>query len=989
MAYTVSSGQILTGIELTSNTMEILGGGIAQDTVINSAGDLKVLSGGSAGRTVVNAEGSLVIETGGTATDVVWTPCVGTVSIAPGAQVSFASQLTGVYLGQNDTLLAHSAIMIGRQVTGSMYVADGGIASSTAVDGVLEVARGGFAKDTTVTNQGALLVGSGGVASKAEISSKAEAVVHTGGKLYDSEVNNASLAVFMGYTENTTLNGSVMQVALWSDAKNITVNADAELVVFNNAYAENITVNSDGLAGCYGNALLNYVTVKKNGELAVTSGGISNNVVVESAGLLNITGQANNTYLKSGANCTLYSGLHTGTLMIEKGASFMALYGTIEFSIFDRTSQSGYLINDVSQITGLPNFTIQVAKDQLSGTYKLAQGASNFAYNITLHNGVNNLGTLRVNGADTALNGKVYSLDQAGGNLTLTVIQQDIDLVPYTPKGWSDKIVIAANSTDRTDASEITTEDNVFISWAALNNGTVNIANTFSTQLYIDGELFNTWNSNGLQAGYYTGITGCNIGKLSAGVHTVKLVTDSANSVGEVNYNNNTYTRKFIVNAPGNTIPLVTGNVSCQIKDGAFTVDWADVTCPDFAGYQIRFVNPASKAEDSIFVSESSCTQILPSTASGTLFFQIRTVLNSGQCSGWSDKYELEVLPGSAPVFTADTGALGNKQSTMVLSSDNFRHFWSRTTADGKLDLFSTPGGAFQVKAYCNNAPENIMSWSTVVNGRSETELISTANGTLDVFFANAGGTWSGDFAASHQGNSGGWEGTGEKVLLEGKNRLSDIFKGSADSNILLLTDDANGDALFLEDIYSVLGDQARLSQVKEIMAGAGNDIIDLTGKQFAYAGENLTVYGGHGNDTIWANSGTNMLYGDSGDDRLVGAALSDTIVGGSGNDSMHGGGGSDIFTFGGNWGHDFVQQLSGGTIILWFETGSLNFWNSSTLTYSDGVNSVTVAGVAAENISIFFGDQLGAESFAAFKSISAFADSVSGRVFEENPLLA
>ena len=36
-------------------------------------------------------------------------------------------------------------------------------------------------------------------------------------------------------------------------------------------------------------------------------------------------------------------------------------------------------------------------------------------------------------------------------------------------------------------------------------------------------------------------------------------------------------------------------------------------------------------------------------------------------------------------------------------------------------------------------------------------------------------------------------------------------------------------------------------------------------------------------------------------------------------------GGGNDIFCFGGNWGNDTVEQLAGGKITLWFESGSEN----------------------------------------------------------------
>ena len=232
--------------------------------------------------------------------------------------------------------------------------------------------------------------------------------------------------------------------------------------------------------------------------------------------------------------------------------------------------------------------------------------------------------------------------------------------------------------------------------------------------------------------------------------------------------------------------------------------------------------------------------------------------------------------------------------------------------------------------------------------------------------------TWNSGFVAQHLGNSN-WQGTGESVILEGKNQIADTFAGSSDANVLILTDDACGDALFIDDIYTALGEQVRVSRIDEIRAGAGDDVIDMTSQKFAYNGKLTTIYGGDGNDTIWANGGSNLLFGDAGDDRLVGADGNDIITGGAGNDSMHGGGGNDIFCFGGNWGNDTVEQLSDGSVTLHFETGSEANWNAATLTYTDGANSVKVSGVT--DVKLVFGGTAPVEG--------AFLDAASEKIFE------
>ena len=223
------------------------------------------------------------------------------------------------------------------------------------------------------------------------------------------------------------------------------------------------------------------------------------------------------------------------------------------------------------------------------------------------------------------------------------------------------------------------------------------------------------------------------------------------------------------------------------------------------------------------------------------------------------------------------------------------------------------------------------------------------------------------------------------------------------------MTDDENGDALFLDDIYSVfpegLDAQSRIAMIGDISGGAGDDIIDLTSQRFDYIGGGMTVRGGLGDDVIWANTicedhiiwadqRYNWLFGDEGDDRIVGAGSNDVIAGGIGNDSMHGGGGDDIFTFGGNWGNDIVEQLPDGKVTLWFQDGDLSKWDEKTLTYTDGNNSVKVNGVGLDDISLKFSygnmhpelafDDQGNVHYGYLAGIGAFDDYVSRKIFDE-----
>ena len=324
-------------------------------------------------------------------------------------------------------------------------------------------------------------------------------------------------------------------------------------------------------------------------------------------------------------------------------------------------------------------------------------------------------------------------------------------------------------------------------------------------------------------------------------------------------------------------------------------------------------------------------------------------------------------------------------------STDDFATVMQVAPGTSALDSYGLPTGTYQWRVCSAENGEWVAgnSFSADAAGTAPRLLQSDADGDIDVFFARASGTWNASYYAQHQGSLDGWTGTVETVELAGKNRIADIFAGSDDANVLLLTDDANGDALFVDDIYSALPGSvaeqgARVAQINEIRAGAGDDIVDLTSQRFEYSGDGMTIRGGLGNDTIWANKGGNMLFGDAGNDRLVGASGNDVLVGGSGNDSMNGGGGSDIFAFGENWGKDTVEQLADGEVTLWFASGDISKWNADTLTYADGENSVKVSGVTADKVSLKFGND-GSEQYGTLSASGAFAENTSEKIFEEN----
>ena len=448
--------------------------------------------------------------------------------------------------------------------------------------------------------------------------------------------------------------------------------------------------------------------------------------------------------------------------------------------------------------------------------------------------------------------------------------------------------------------------------------------------------------------------------------------------------------RSFEVSNIDKVAPGVPAGFTESVDKRNAVLDWnnaSDSGIAGVSGYEVRYGLSADLSGNGEFVADSKLS--LQQLQFTTYFYQVRTVDNAGNRSAWSPVRKFDVIPDSPQNLQSSADGLswdaipGVSGYAVEYSQDNFASFIRVETHTNKIDTFSLPAGTYQwrVRAIDGELASNGNAVTSEYSAGASF-VVSNEDGNMDMFFANVSGVWEEGYSAEHWGNKQ-WSGTNEQLTLAGKNKLANVWRGSSDANVLLMSDSSNGDALFMDDIYSALGSQARVAGIDEIRAGAGDDIIDMTSQRFDYSGDGIWIYGGDGNDTVWANKGSNIIFGDAGNDRVIGGSGDDVIAGGSGSDSMHGGGGNDIFVFGGNWGKDTVEQLENGNITLWFEEGSLDCWNAETLTYTDGNNRVQVIGVDSEKISLKFGSDDSAE-YEELVSHNAFADAVSGKVFED-----
>ncbi|MDX6290478.1 MAG: hypothetical protein QOH42_2277 [Blastocatellia bacterium] len=151
------------------------------------------------------------------------------------------------------------------------------------------------------------------------------------------------------------------------------------------------------------------------------------------------------------------------------------------------------------------------------------------------------------------------------------------NLTPYQPSGWSDKIVVSKVTGTNTDSTPLTTSDTLYIDWAVINNGTGATAVDFFTKLYVDGVEKASWVSNPpLNSNFYAFVSDYSLGSLSAGSHTLKIVTDTSGVITESNEADNEYSRVITISsaAAPPTVRLTSTNfpVTENIAAGYVTV---------------------------------------------------------------------------------------------------------------------------------------------------------------------------------------------------------------------------------------------------------------------------------------------------------------------------------------------------------------------------------------------------------------------------------
>ncbi len=964
---TVHSGTTARKITLyDKGVLLVFSGGTATSNSINaSSGGIHVFSGGIAEYTMVSGSAALLVS-GGTAAGT--TVLSGGKAIVSGGTATETTLVSGGIMHVSEGGTATETTLVSG---GIMHVSEGGTATNTHNSGTLFVFSGGSAVLTTLDSGGKLYVSKGGAVASTVISSGTAYV--SNGTLADSvQVIQGQLRISSGGTANNVLLFSGGLLAVGSDGtatvlfnpwqgkdrvssgigasvtylerdanvyygcgsglisktdilKSETFAAGNSAIVYSGGLAESLTLGENCAIVLSGGSADG--TTLKKGTMHVSSGGIVNSTTVVSSGMICVSsgGTATATVV-SGGTMYVSSGGTAKTALVSGGGLYISEEGRVDKTVVD--------LNGTLHISGggtAAATTVSRGKMVVDGT---ADGATivssgvcavndgGLADDVTIDSG----GTLSLLAGGTA--GHIAVLDK--GRLAVS-------------GGVANSVTVGKNGS-------------AFI----FSNGSVNGVSVTSLGRMVVS-------NGGKVTGQMTFETGAGVSAFSSAILDFDLTRTRAGVTAIVN------DLSILQGTPLFTL-TVSGNEANRIyklADGAAafngTISVTNAAGDDLgtlaAGQTLRYGETDYKL--------NLTGSLLSVTVEGAPPMPPANLTGSQDRVSWepvrSDRFVVEY------------------------SADGFGHAIRIEASSPAEDLLGLPAGTYQWRVKADGCDEWTVGKAFVSEPAPDnTPKVLRSNGDDcdDLFFAAAEGTWDGDCKAKHAGSVNDWAGTGERVSLKGKGRIRNLFFGSSDPNVLCLTDADNGDAIFVDDAYTdfpeeIEANTARLFRIREIRAGAGNDVVDMTSQKFEYMGGGLTIRGGDGNDTIWANRGGNFLFGDEGNDRIVGASGDDVIAGGTGNDRMYGGGGNDVFTFCGSWGTDIVEQRDGGSITLWFASGDESNWDAGTLTYVDGDSKVTVMGVSADRITLKFGDD-GTEQYAALSGMGAFADFTSQRIFED-----
>ena len=163
-------------------------------------------------------------------------------------------------------------------------------------------------------------------------------------------------------------------------------------------------------------------------------------------------------------------------------------------------------------------------------------------------------------------------------------VEEKANVTPFAPPGWPDKIIVSTTEGTLVDETELFNDQDLFVDWSVVNTSLLTgITAPFQTHLFVDGISLFFWTHEPLPPDTFHRVFDKNIGKLSAGNHTLRIWTDVTSLVDESDENDNQYQKVITVKArSGQTHTVQFKNF--QFDPPALTIKVGDTVLFENAG---------------------------------------------------------------------------------------------------------------------------------------------------------------------------------------------------------------------------------------------------------------------------------------------------------------------------------------------------------------------------------------------------------------------
>ena len=398
-------------------SLRIYDGGIASNTEAIHCGYLEVSSGGTAVNTLIHSSASIRLEESGTA--------IGT-TIKDGARL-FTSVYSSGTAFVSDTVISSAGTLYLTPYSGCVS------ACNTVVEsgGTLYLAPAGSSYPHVVLS--GTTIKSGAVIERISSSyypigrvSAFDTVLESGVTLTPYEQDyysrttlkeNAVFEIGSGVyvdTVDATGAGATVRILSSGEVESALIGSGASMTLAPGAEAMGVVIDGGTMrvtgSGPHDDFLFDtgvFVTIVQNGT-----------VTVESGAYLHIVSAGAGGRVEVGSGAAVLEMVQ----LTDGGEMHVAEGGQVYFLLDQQKAPSMHIqVNDLSGITGAPDYRLAVKSNQTRGTYVFASGAADFNDTITVVDGdLQELGKLKLN-ETVKIGDNNYTLRQANGNLGVTI----------------------------------------------------------------------------------------------------------------------------------------------------------------------------------------------------------------------------------------------------------------------------------------------------------------------------------------------------------------------------------------------------------------------------------------------------------------------------------------------------------------------------------------------------------------------------------------